>query len=217
MEFTTVLTADDTTLLDAILGVEAELTKARFEHDGTANRVEYDRARGCFDERVPPQTVGPVAKLDSLAAEIAAWQGVAMEFWNGELQLYVLFGHTQTKDSSYLNVFVDIEGKTLSRLLERDALDQVFGALGAVAGGCGAVGGFGELDLGWSPVPPSETIAGFSSLPDYPDEIADLGMFPVASTSEAELMLKWGRDYRLLRHLSGYFILSSRSSPHFNA
>jgi hypothetical protein len=159
-----------------LIAVERRLGEMGFRRDRTVSRAELEPTATGEDEEESLE----ISSLTSEAGALEGWNGAAIE-WG--CRTFSMNFHVVRWADGFINGYITINMKVLSRLYADEAVDRFYGAVAAIAGVCRATGGLGEMDLPFEKVKPSETREAFLNNPAIPGCSCTLGLFPRATTS----------------------------------
>lgn len=210
-DFTVVLGAPDRSLSDLVTALETSLVlRGGLRHDGTLLRCSMQAGTGTYDETSPEQASGPAAHFSDLASDIAAWDGFACEMWNESVQLYIMVARVKRAGGDYVNVWVTISSRGLSRLASEDNLPAYYAALGAAGEAIAASAGYGHFEVAYEPLPPERAERAIVDLPDYPGEAATVGVVPMSRWNLVEMQRVYGRAFDIVGTTTRYWVLANK-------
>ena len=158
--------------------------------------------RGVFDES-SDETFGPITHPGILKTIVADAAGLSIEFTSSDFLLYVVLARY---DLEYLNVFADVTGSTLHRLIRSNNLASYYAAAGGIALAVQAVGAFGQFELPFSPVAPEQFPEVIRLVPDISIP-ALLGMLPMSTWSRPQIEEIAADSFRIIEWSGGYWVL----------
>ncbi len=210
-DFTVVLSAPDRPAADLVTAIETALIgRGGLRHDGTLLRCSMQAGTGTYDEISPERASGPATHLSDLASDVATWDGFACEMWNEAVQLYIMIGRVKRAEGDYVNAWVTISSRGLSRLTNEDNLPAYCAALGEVGEALGATAGYGHFEVAYEPLPPERAERAIVDLPDYPGEPATVGVVPMSRWSLVDLQRVYGRTFDIVGTSAGYWVLTNK-------
>lgn len=210
-DFTVVLGAPDRSMADLATAIETSIIgRGGLRHDGMLLRCSMQVGTGTYDEISPEQGSGPATHLSDLASGVAAWDGFACEMWNEAVQLYIMIGRVKRAEGNYVNAWVTISSRGLSRLANEDNLPVYYAALGEIGAAIGATAGYGHFEVAYEPLPPERAERAIVNLPDYPGESAMVGVVPMSPRSLVELQRVYDRTFDIVGTTAGYWVLANK-------
>jgi hypothetical protein len=207
MDFTFILASWDDSPAKELSLIEPRLTEIGFRRMTGVVRAEYDKQRGVFDEADEEEELSGFEFISEVLDQMVYWDGAAVEFGNGEFSFYLLVGQVE---GGYLNYWIDIHERTLRRLFASETRFKLYAGVCAVGAGCGAVGGYGDLELAFEPIRPEKVIDAIPNNPQKPGAASWFGMIPLGVRSEAEVRQAFGDDYCITGSSGGFWILEAK-------
>jgi hypothetical protein len=209
IEFSTILAAPDSPIIDIAVRLEQAFKSIGLRHDFGIVRAAYDRDLEVFDELQPEQESRVKAGFAELSSEVADWPGFSVEYWSDGLPLYVLVGR-QTDAASYLNLWIDIGERHLAKLIKANEVRRFVSVIASAASAANALGGYGHSALDFHRLAPDGSVAAISSLPEFPGQPASLGVIPVTTMSQSDIQKVYGRQFDCHFSALGFWILLHR-------
>lgn len=182
--------------------IEAQLRALGYARSSTIIEVVFDD-RGVFDE-ADRELDFPDA-LMSREAELASWQGIAVEFFNREFTLYLML---VVHSSGHLYAFLDMSAKVFDRLTEQHEMERLWQVVGVIADVCKSQGGFGGFEVPFEPFSQEEAIDRIFHNDEGVPSV--LGLVPVSIFESQGLRKQAEADFTIISSTLGYCFLQNR-------
>ncbi|HAI70250.1 MAG TPA: hypothetical protein DCM38_12545 [Gammaproteobacteria bacterium] len=205
-DLTTILSGDFINPAELLVRIEQQLSPLAFRTIQPIYRVEFDDEREVFDE-TDSDDVSGFEMIDGIKKQIDHWQGNAITFQGDDFSFYLLIGATNSK---FINCYVDITERTLRKLFDQDKIAQYYAILGIIGTCCQASGGYGAIELPFSPIAPDQVINAIWENPDNPDGPASIGLIPEQTLNQAALDRVTKSPFTLTDRMAGFWILAEK-------
>lgn len=212
MDFTVVFAGPDAATGEVLERVEEHLYAAAFVRTSALVRAELDVARGVFDE-VQDELVGFHA-ITEVSAKLGKWGGAAVEFSHADAgTLYVLIARSGAR---FVNAWVDVSETRLRHLTEDGLRSTYYAGLNAIARGCEAAVGLGDLEIAFEPVGPDELAGKVASSRDPSQrDPTQLFIAPSAEVGPDDPEALWGPGCRGRHFVDGYVFIETAEYRNF--
>ena len=205
-DFTTILSSEFINPAELLVRIEQQLSPLAFRKIPPIYRVEFDEEREVFDETDSDEVSG-FEMIEGIKEQIAHWQGNAINFQSDDFSFYLLIGAT---DSKFINCYVDITERTIRKLFEQEKIAQYYAILGIIARCCQASGGYGAIELPFSPIAPHQVINAIWKNPENPDGPSSIGLIPEQSMNQATLDIVTQNPFTLTDRIARFWILAEK-------
>jgi len=118
-----------------------------------------------------------------------------------------LIGATESK---FINCYVDITERTLRKLFEQEKIAQYYAILGIIGTCCQASGGYGAIELPFSPIAPHQVINAIWENPQNPEGPSSMGLIPEQTLNQAALDTVTKSPFTLADRMAGFWILAEK-------
>jgi len=222
MDFTTQLVGPPGDLAQVLEATSTRLMELGMRRSSEYFRVAFEPERGVYDEMETDEVITDYKSADHLRQLLAGWQGAAATFQGEHLYIYVMVCVAPEKATWS---WVDITDRKLSSLGRADEENQFYAALGAVAAGCEARAGFGNMEMPFEPVSVDQALAYIFSFPGFEDEPSDfrdpssIGLIARDAMDEKTLRERAAGGFLIRPWSIGYWLLEERAwylSAYFN-
>lgn len=207
MDFTTHLVGPPGELAPLLHKTCKRLSDLGMRRSSQFYRAAFDAARGVYDEVEADDEVDTYQSLDDLQNQLAGWEGASVTFQAEGFSVYVLVCVGPEAAWSW----VDIAEKSLRKLGAADREHEFYAALGAVAAGCGARAGYGNMEMPFEAV--SEANAGDAvfACPAFENDPSSIGLIARDLMDRETLETKAAGAFRIRPWTVGYWLLEEKS------
>ena len=199
VDFTFVQAGPPQSLFELMVNIESKMEEMGFKKSGSVYKVELDK-RGVFEENEEQVISGK--KFSDSKTELQKWEGLSVEFNCREYTVYLLL--CNHKDQ-YINLFIEISGKTIEKLISEEEIDGFIQLIITTAANINSQGGFGTYELPFEPVSPEKIIPYIFSNPEGVPSL--LGIIPYDWADEAEVRKMALNEFKLFISTLGFYLL----------